>query len=497
VSYDLATDQDDAGIRRREGQSSVQPRSDDGASYEDPAEGLAHGSPAHHRRSSSVTPSILQRMQQTQGNRAVRRYLQRSASSSQAGTQDEIAQRIDKKAGGGNSLDTGVQRKLEQGLGADLSSVRVHTGSEADDLARSVDSVAFTTGQDIFFRDGAYDPSSQSGMQLLAHEATHTVQQAAGPVAGTPSPGGISISDPTDEYERAADMSAARVARGEGAGSGVLPSGGDRPANLRREAAHAEVDDEGAAVQRAVAAVAGEEEKAGSRVPMPVLSQSDYEITPVTEGEHAGSHYLVERNLHNTWLFKPDGGQIAREIAEHGKAAPGSITEEHPPGFRVEVAELNGQVGTLLDWTRKDDTLADIRNRDPQLFSELMSAPLKADIDLIAPLAVGLDQRPENLRVNINPATKSISKLEPLDVNAAFPPGPLRDAVLPFLKPGGGSSAQVSGEMLSALQRLAANKESFRRVMEVFFGEDAGRRILVSLDGALAEASEATNKARK
>jgi hypothetical protein len=72
---------------------------------------------------------------------------------------------------------------LEAGLGADLSSVRVHTGGEADHLARSVDAVAFTTGSAIFFRSGAYNPGTSVGLHLLAHEATHTMQQAAGPVA--------------------------------------------------------------------------------------------------------------------------------------------------------------------------------------------------------------------------------------------------------------------------------------------------------------------------
>ena len=39
---------------------------------------------------------------------------------------------------------------------------------EAADTARE---------QDIFFRQGAYDPSSKQGQQLLAHELTHVVQQ--------------------------------------------------------------------------------------------------------------------------------------------------------------------------------------------------------------------------------------------------------------------------------------------------------------------------------
>jgi hypothetical protein len=126
--------------------------------------------------------------------------------------EDDLARRIQAASATGSALDGAVQRHLEEGLGADLSGVRVHTGSEADDLSRSVQAVAFTTGPDIFFRAGAYQPQSSAGMRLLTHEAAHTVQQAAGPVAGTPAPGGVSVSDPADPFERAADQHATRVA---------------------------------------------------------------------------------------------------------------------------------------------------------------------------------------------------------------------------------------------------------------------------------------------
>jgi hypothetical protein len=46
---------------------------------------------------------------------------------------------------------------------------------------------------------------------MLAHELTHVVQQRSGPVAGTPAPGGIQISHPSDRFEQAAETSADRV----------------------------------------------------------------------------------------------------------------------------------------------------------------------------------------------------------------------------------------------------------------------------------------------
>jgi len=79
--------------------------------------------------------------------------------------------------GGGQSLDENMQQAMGQSMGADFSGVRVHTDSVSDQLNQSVQAKAFTTGQDVFFRQGEYQPGSRSGQELLAHELTHVVQQ--------------------------------------------------------------------------------------------------------------------------------------------------------------------------------------------------------------------------------------------------------------------------------------------------------------------------------
>jgi hypothetical protein len=90
----------------------------------------------------------------------------------------------------------------------------VHADSEADHLSRSLEAVAFTSGTDIFFSSGSYNPDSQQGQHLLAHEVAHTVQQAQGPVAGTVATDGVVISHPSDRFEQAAEQTAARITGG-------------------------------------------------------------------------------------------------------------------------------------------------------------------------------------------------------------------------------------------------------------------------------------------
>jgi site-specific DNA-adenine methylase len=101
----------------------------------------------------------------------------------------DLESAINQARGGGQSLDDGLQRSMGQAMGADFSGVRVHTDDRADQLNRSIQAKAFTTGQDVFFRQGTYQPGSRGGQELLAHELTHVVQQEGSSVHPSPSNG--------------------------------------------------------------------------------------------------------------------------------------------------------------------------------------------------------------------------------------------------------------------------------------------------------------------
>lgn len=79
--------------------------------------------------------------------------------------------------GGGRRLPEEVAATIGPRLGADLEGVRVHTDDRAHALSGALHARAFTTGSDIFFGRGQYDPASGAGRKVLAHELTHVVQQ--------------------------------------------------------------------------------------------------------------------------------------------------------------------------------------------------------------------------------------------------------------------------------------------------------------------------------
>ena len=137
-------------------------------------------------------------------------------------------------SGGGSPLEPETRAFMERSLGHDFSDVRLHSGTKADESARSINAQAYTVGTDVVFRADRYAPETDAGRRVLAHELTHVVQQKAGPVAGTPVPGGIRLSDPSDAFEQAAERTAER-AMSEPVVSEEVAAGGDAATVQRQE----------------------------------------------------------------------------------------------------------------------------------------------------------------------------------------------------------------------------------------------------------------------
>jgi hypothetical protein len=114
-------------------------------------------------------------------------------------------------SGGGKPLDSETRSLMEARMGQSFGDVRIHTDGKASESAKAVDAAAYTVGTDVVFQSGRYQPNTPTGQRMLAHELTHVVQQKAGPVAGTPAPGGINLSDPSDRFEQEAERNADSV----------------------------------------------------------------------------------------------------------------------------------------------------------------------------------------------------------------------------------------------------------------------------------------------
>jgi hypothetical protein len=158
------------------------------------------GSAAAAGRVDALNPADVLGLQRTAGNGRVSSLLDEERSPVHAVI-----------SSGGRPLDPAVRTDMEDRLGADFSDVRVHDDSAAHESAASVNAHAYTVGSNVVFQRDKYDPSSSDGKTMLAHELTHVIQQRSGPVDGTTVPGGISVSDPSDRFEREAAANADRV----------------------------------------------------------------------------------------------------------------------------------------------------------------------------------------------------------------------------------------------------------------------------------------------
>ncbi|MEV6242739.1 DUF4157 domain-containing protein [Lentzea sp. NPDC051838] len=146
---------------------------------------------------------------------------------------------------GGSPMAPEVRTDMEGRFGADFSDVRVHTDSAAHDSAKSVNAQAYTVGSNIVFQRDKYDPGSDSGKHMLAHELTHVVQQRSGPVDGTDTGGGVKVSDPSDRFERDAVANADRIMAAPAAPVQRCEDHGshDGEAHVQREEAPAEEEE--------------------------------------------------------------------------------------------------------------------------------------------------------------------------------------------------------------------------------------------------------------
>ncbi|WP_407698441.1 eCIS core domain-containing protein [Streptomyces cyaneochromogenes] len=155
----------------------------------------------------------------------------------------------------GQPLDPATRTDMEARLGADFSDVRLHTGPAAQRSAADVGARAYTSGNHIVIGSGGAD------RHTLAHELTHVIQQRQGPVAGTDNGSGLSVSDPSDHFERAAEENARRVM------SGPAPTEAAPVQRITTTPAHTDEEFTAQPVRRAAGAVVPAAAQVVQRVP--------------------------------------------------------------------------------------------------------------------------------------------------------------------------------------------------------------------------------------
>lgn len=127
---------------------------------------------------------------------------QQSNSQTTAADGSHLSNYVSSLDGKGKPLSQVENHFFSSRFNRSFDSVRLHTGSEANQAAKGIHAKAFTYGNHVVFNHGAYQANQLSSMHLLAHELTHVVQQggAQGKINRKPEDG-ISRIQKTEEGE--------------------------------------------------------------------------------------------------------------------------------------------------------------------------------------------------------------------------------------------------------------------------------------------------------
>ena len=117
------------------------------------------------------------------------RMRERLALDNQIPDAEREADRLAASVSGARTPDE-VKSQLGEKMGADFSGVRFHTDAGAVGMADNIGARAYTSGQDVYFGQGGFDPA------VAAHELVHTAQQgvveSAMPTVSAPA-GGVQM----------------------------------------------------------------------------------------------------------------------------------------------------------------------------------------------------------------------------------------------------------------------------------------------------------------
>jgi hypothetical protein len=139
----------------------------------------------------------------------------------------------------GQPLEAKTRAFMESSFDHDFSDVVVHTDTKSAESARAANAVAYTTGNHIVFDNNEYNPETEGGRKLLAHELTHVVQQSRG---GSVPPSLLH----SNSLEKEADAASSAILSGSSfhVGGSSLPGLARQPRSLSETVVPSSLSDE-------------------------------------------------------------------------------------------------------------------------------------------------------------------------------------------------------------------------------------------------------------
>ncbi|NOQ74232.1 MAG: DUF4157 domain-containing protein [Crocinitomix sp.] len=127
---------------------------------------------------SSVALAKDEKIQQKRLSTSIIPWVQKRATGENENSTPSLSleSQLNSSKSGGSPLPKTTRSFMENGIGANLSNVKIHTDNNAIQMSQELGAQAFAHGNHVYFNSGKYNPSSSQGKHLLAHELVHTVQ---------------------------------------------------------------------------------------------------------------------------------------------------------------------------------------------------------------------------------------------------------------------------------------------------------------------------------
>lgn len=341
---------------------------------------------------------------QAQGQTVQRQATDADAQSSLPSSVTEVLQ-----ASGGEPLSKSARGQMEGALGVGLGGARVHTGPQASRAASDISARAFTVGQDIYFGEGQYQPDTPQGQHLLAHELTHTVQQAGG---GAALQSNTLISQPDDPLEQEAEAVANHVSSGQtvSLGKGSPPDPGAQPSLARQSTVKAAPGSNGAPqlipvtssaghIQRDILSDLFEERSNRQLIEQAIETEEVFWVKTISDFSEASETermQLVDILLDQSWVGPSDEAALeyiwesfGDDVLEVAKRNFGRWTSCVDRGAELDDLEA---IEDIQDSFRWDTTLAAIN------FIEINEQYVHAELDALGIGSAEGPSTPDELR---------------------------------------------------------------------------------------------------
>jgi hypothetical protein len=304
----------------------------------------------------------------------------------------------------GRPLEPATRSFMEPRFGRDFSGVRIHNDSQAAESAHAVDAHAYTVGQHIVFDHGKYDPHSNSGRDLLAHELAHTVQQHG----LQRSSNDLSLGE-TPEYHRLeheADSIAHAVMSSPG--GTVAPSLTTQPArpiisrkdNPARKNAP---DDDAKQTEKLPKKATSDNQTRGWETAPPALKKAGVKQMARPDGDPTDGALVVKMrdpfkvpkekgDVVETWRQRADAGALEALLDETGKV---QLKQERPDTKELRAIWLQKVKWEVGDADKKwKEAGGDTKSFDPP-----RAGGVTCHVDHIVELQFGGNNVPDNLQM--------------------------------------------------------------------------------------------------